>query len=218
LYESLPWRGACAQDRSEVDEMGFTRMQESAVPAPWNNPDRCHVLPQAELVELLELRPGMTVAEMGAGHGRLSSSLSNAVGPEGRVYAVEKEPEMLVSLREMRKGQSNIQPVAAPCHDTSLAEHSSDRVLMANLMAELPDRIAALREAARLLREDGRLVLIEWRADGEHPPGPPQHARIEFREIVRLLENHSWDIHRHGSIGPHCVFIEASVSDEAVQS
>jgi arsenite methyltransferase len=198
--------------------MGFTRMQESGVPAPWNNPDRCHVLPQAEVVELLELRPGMTVAEMAAGEGRLTAALSHAVGPEGRVYAVEKESEQLVRLREKRNSQPNIQPVPAPCHETGLAEHSSDRVLMANLLGELPDRIAALREAARLLREEGRLVLIEWRTDGEHPPGPPHHARIEFREIVRLLENHAWDIHRHGSIGSHCVFVEASVSDGAVQS
>ena len=198
--------------------MAFTRMQESAVPALWNDPDRCHLLPLAEMVDLLELRPGMTVAEMGAGHGRLTSSLSHAVGPEGRVYAIEREPEPLASLREKRKCQPNIQPVAAPSHNTGLAEHSSDRVLMANLLRELPDRIATLREAGRLLKEDGRLLLIEWRNDGEHPPGPPLHARIGFGEIVRLLENHNWDIHRHGAVGPHCVFVEASVSDEAVQS
>lgn len=198
--------------------MGFTRMQESAVPAPWNDPDRCRVLPQAEVVELLDLRAGMTVAEMGAAHGRLTTSLSNAVGPEGRVYAIEGEPELLDRLREKRNSQPNIQPVAGHCHDTGLAEHSSDRVLLANLLTEVPDRVAVLHEAARLLRESGRLILVEWRAEGEHPPGPPQHARLAFGEIVRLLENHSWDIHRHGSVGPHCVFIEASVSDEAVQS
>jgi ubiquinone/menaquinone biosynthesis C-methylase UbiE len=127
-------------------------MQESAVP----DIDRCHLLPHAEVVELLELRPGMPVAEMGARQGRITSSLSNAVGPEGRVYGLEREPEPLASLGEKRKSQPN----------------------MANLLAELYDRSTPLGEASRLLREDGRLSLIECGTDGEHPPGPPPHARI----------------------------------------
>jgi ubiquinone/menaquinone biosynthesis C-methylase UbiE len=198
--------------------MGFMRMQEFALPPARNDPDRCGLLSQVEVVELLDLRPGMAVAEMGAGEGRLTSSLSNLVGPEGRVYAIETEPKLLANLHERRKSQPNIQPVGATWHDTGLANHCSDRVLMANLLSELSDPVAVLHEAARLLRETGRLFLIDWRADGDHPPGPPLHARVGFPEIVTLLENHSWDIHRHGSVGSHCIFIEASVSDEGVQS
>ena len=78
--------------------------------------------------------------------------------------------------------------------------------------------MAMLREAARLLRHDGRMILIEWRHDSDCPSAPPAHRRIGFPEMVKLLEQNTWDVHRHGHASAHSYYLEGAVSDESVQS
>src|SRR6266545_4326545 len=85
-------------------------------------------------------------------------------------------------------------------------EHACDRVLMTEVWTRLRDPLAALCEAARLLREDGRLLVVERR------------TRIGFREMVRLLENNGWGIHGYRSVGDQAYALEAAVTDESVQS
>jgi hypothetical protein len=88
----------------------------------------------------------------------------------------------------------------------SIAEHACSRVVMHDLWTELRDPVATLREAARLLRQDGRLEIVERR------------SRIELRELVRLLENNGWDIHSSTSVGEDGYLLEAAICDESVTS
>jgi ubiquinone/menaquinone biosynthesis C-methylase UbiE len=158
----------------------------------------------------------MSIAELGAGRGDFILRVSEAIGSAGHAFAVESAPEMLSVLREKTQASRNIHVIEAPSHAVPVATGSCDRVHMVNLWTELRDPAAALHEAARLLREDGRLILIEWRADVECPHAPA--SRIGFRDMVRLLEENGWDIHRHGNLGPYSYYLEAAVSDESVQS
>jgi ubiquinone/menaquinone biosynthesis C-methylase UbiE len=162
------------------------------------------------------LRPGMSVAELGADEGDLILQVAEAIGPAGHAFAIESSPEMLARLREQTQTCRNIHIIEARHHATPIPTGACDRVILANCWAELPDPIAALREAARLLREDGRLILIEWHADAGCPDAPA--ARTAFHEMVGLLERNTWDIHRHGDVGPYSYFLEAAVCDESVQS
>jgi ubiquinone/menaquinone biosynthesis C-methylase UbiE len=135
-------------------------------------------LTDSDVLEALALRSGMCVAEIGG--ARFPEAIERAVGPHGRVLAA----------------------------DTSsmggLPEACCDRVLMTNVWLEAGDPLEVLREAARLLRPDGRLVIVE--------------SRVDFAELLKVLENNCWDVHRHGEAGQQCYFIEAGVSDESVQS
>jgi ubiquinone/menaquinone biosynthesis C-methylase UbiE len=182
------------------------------------DPERHSSLSKPEVLEILRLKPGMTVAEIGAARGDLCLSISQAVGSTGHVFAVEAIPEMLPGLRQSSQGQANIHLVAEPYHETALAGESCDRVVMVNLWAGLRDPLATLREVARVLRKDGRLVLIEWRPDAAFPPGPPPDKRTEFRAIVQCLERHTWDLHGNGAASPYSYFLEVAITDESVQS
>jgi SAM-dependent methyltransferase len=162
------------------------RSTHSDVPEHWR------WLPKPELLEVLNLRPGLSVAAVGRGAADLVREASATLGPEGQVFPLE-------SL-----DADTIPPA------------SCDRVLLANQWARLPDPLAALRRAATLLRDDGRLILVEWHAHAQCPGAPD--TRVALHEMVWLLEHNSWDIHRHGDLGPHCYFLEAGVSDESVQS
>jgi SAM-dependent methyltransferase len=123
---------------------------------------------------------------------------------------------MLARLRDKVQNYRNIHVVEAPHHATRIATGCCDRVLLANCWTELYNPVAALREAARLLREDGRLILVEWNADAECPQAPI--SRMGRHEMVQLLERNCWDIHRHGDVGRYSYFLDAAVSDESVQS
>ena len=151
--------------------------REPEVPS-WSNPDapaRHRWLPKSEVVDALKLQPRMSIAEIGAGRGDLILPAAEAIGSAGNGFAVETEPEMLASLRERSQNSRNIHVVEAPYHPMPFAAGSCDRVFMANLWVELAAPIPTLREAAQLLHEDGRLILIELQAHAEWP-----HARIAF--------------------------------------
>jgi len=179
-------------------------------------PGRHRWLAPSEIVAALGLQPGMSVAELGAAQGDLMLPIAEAIGPAGHAFAVETAPEMLARLRDRAENRHNIHVVEAPHHATRIASGCCDRVLLANCWAELHDPMAALREAARLLREDGRLILIEWHNDAACPQAPS--SRVGRREMVELLERNCWDIHRHGDVGRYSYFLDAAVSDESVQS
>jgi precorrin-6B methylase 2 len=160
-------------------------------------------LPEREIVELLSLRPGMAVAELSSGGSRLAVKISEIVGPAGRVYAVDERRARGAGDRE------NVELIKAPVHATSLPDNCCDRILMVESLGGITDPAHILNEASRLLREGGRLVVVERREGG---------ARAGFDELVCALEKHSWDIHRHGDASGAWYFLEASVSDQSVQS
>jgi ubiquinone/menaquinone biosynthesis C-methylase UbiE len=135
-------------------------------------------LTDSDVLEALALRSGMCVAEVGA--ARFPEAIAGAVGPQGSVMAADT---------------SSISGLPDAC---------CDRVLMTNAWLEAGDPLEVLREAARLLRPEGRLVIIE--------------SRVDFPELLKILENNCWDVFRHGEAGAQCYFIEAGVSDESVQS
>ncbi|MGC9158574.1 MAG: class I SAM-dependent methyltransferase [Terracidiphilus sp.] len=143
-------------------------------------PERLIWLPPAEVIAALALRRGETVADLGAGTGYFSLPLAHAVGAEGKVYAVDVQPEMLARLRQKIDGNGpfNIETVAAEADRTPLPDSGCTRVFLANVWHEFPDRTAVLREAARLLAPGGRIAILDWRPDVERQTGPPLDHRL----------------------------------------
>ncbi len=160
-------------------------------------------VPEKEIVELLGLRPGMTVAELSGGSSRLVVKISDIVGPAGHVYAVDER------LARGAGDRQNVERIQAPVHATSLPENCCDRILMVESLGKMSNPAQILDEASRLLREGGRLIVAEPREGG---------SQAGFDELVCALEKHSWDIHRHGDATGAWYFLEASVSDQSVQS
>lgn len=182
------------------------------------DPDRQKWLPAGEVLAALGLRPGMAVADIGAGTGYFALPAARAVGPGGRIFAVDLQPEMLAKLRENLAGLSNIQPVEGSAHKTTLTDACCDRVLMANVWHELDDHPGALAEVKRLLREEGRLAIVDWRTDVERPPGPPLEHRWTMETTVQTLERTGWSVEHFSHLGSYNYIIVAALADESVQS
>ena len=134
---------------------------------PKNKPD--HIL------ETLELQPGQTVADIGAGGGYFSLRFADAVRERGKVYAVDTNAKFLEFIRDQaqERGLPNLETFLATEETLVLPAHSLDLIFMRNISHHLQNRAKYFRELRRLLTPHGRIALIEY----SHP------RRLSFRGI-----------------------------------
>ena len=151
--------------------------------AVFDDPARDEWQKPAELVKALAIRPGMTVADVGAGTGYFSRHLSTAVGPDGTVFAVEPEPKLLAYLRERaeREKTANVVPILASLDDPRLPPRSVDLVLVVDTFHHIDARERYFRELRKSLNAGARVAIIDFRLDS--PAGPPKAARIAPEKV-----------------------------------
>jgi len=136
---------------------------------------------------LIGIRPGMTVADIGAGTGYMTMRLAQMIGPSGRVYANDIQPAMLRIVQNKAKaaGLTNVEIVHGLDTDARLPPHALDLALLVDVYHELRHAREMLQSIRRSLKADGRLVLVEYRAEDPAIPIAPTHrmsiagARIE---------------------------------------
>jgi ubiquinone/menaquinone biosynthesis C-methylase UbiE len=138
------------------------------------------------LMTELELKPGMDVADVGAGTGYYSRRMALQVGPKGQVYAIEVQPQMLRILETtaQRPGYGNIVPVLGADDDVKLPEASIDLAVMVDVYHELAYPHEVLASIVRALRPGGRMVFVEYRGEDFRVPIKPLHKMTE--QQVRL--------------------------------
>ena len=132
-------------------------------------------------LDAIQVVRGSTVADVGAGSGYMTVRMARRVGPTGKVYATDIQPEMLVLLRQrlVREGVSNVEPVLGQTDDPRLPRAAIDLILMVDVYHELSEPQRMLRRMGDALKPDGRLVLLEYRK--EDPTIP---IRIEHKMTV----------------------------------
>ena len=169
-------------------------------------------LPVADVIRSSAIRPGMHVADVGAGTGYFAIPIARAVGVGGKVYAVDLQPEMLNKLGEKLVGSDalrNIELVRGEASETTLPSRSVDVVFLANVWHEVEDPAAALQEAARILAPGGSLALLDWRSDTSPPPGPPADHRLPATDVLQFLLESGWTTDGPANIGHYSYFIGA---------
>ena len=128
-----------------------------------------------KLVQLLNLKPGMSVADVGAGFGAWTVRFAKVVGPSGRVYSTDIGAAQLASLRDYtkREGLTNVTVLEGAAETTNLPAGCCDAILIRDAYHHLtqPEKILASMAAA--LKPGGRLAVIDFppRANSEVPAG-----------------------------------------------
>lgn len=170
------------------------------------DPERLKWLPVDAVLEDLDIREGIVVADIGAGMGYFAIPIARAIGPTGKVLAVDLQQEMLDLLRQKLAATpeiTNIELFRGSAEATSLPDGCSDLVLMANLWHELDNHPDVLAEAQRILKPEGRLAVLDWRADLEPPPGPAPQHRISAAQLYIQLEDAGWAVDLTDDIGSY---------------
>jgi len=134
------------------------------------------------VIEAMEIRPGMTVAEIGAGTGFFSRRLAKAAGPSGKVYAEDIQPQMIDLLKKdiAKEGLANVVPVLGTETDPKLQAGAIDRILLVDVYHEFqkPEPMLAAMRAS--LAPGGTITLVEYRLEGE----TAAHINIKHRMSV----------------------------------
>jgi len=129
------------------------------------------------------------VVDIGAGTGLFARRFA-AMAPDATVFAADTAPVMLRWIDEHPDPVvgDRIKPLLAEESKVPLADDSADLAIMINLHHELIDPVASYREALRLLRPGGQLLVVDW-APGNTEGGPPQHIRATPEKIIGLLDH-----------------------------
>ena len=163
----------------------------------WQRPD--------EIIRVLELEPGMSVADIGAGTGYFSRRLSNAVGSSGSVFVVEVEPNLVAHLRDRARAEktANVVPVLASKNDPRLPAASIDLALFVDAYHHVDGRIAYLALLKRALRPGARVAIVDWKP-GKRPVGPPEEDHKLAREqVIREMTEAGFQLIEAPDILPH---------------
>jgi tRNA A58 N-methylase Trm61 len=140
-------------------------------------------------VEALGLKPGMMVADVGAGTGYMSIKMARKIGPTGKVYANDIQPEMLQLLQKnaQQAKVANIESVLGTIAGTNLPKGQMDLVLLVDVYHEFSEPERMLRDLRETLKPEGRLVLIEYRGEDPAVPIRPEH-KMTVAQVKTELE------------------------------
>jgi ubiquinone/menaquinone biosynthesis C-methylase UbiE len=146
--------------------------------APWlDRAEREREEQPAQALTIMQVRPGSTVADIGAGSGYFTERLSRLVGPAGRVYATDIQQGMvdLLNARIRRQGLNNVSVIFSQPDNPKLPDGAIDLALMVDVYHELWEPQTVLGHIRRALKPDGRLVLVEYKGEDPSIPILPSH-------------------------------------------
>ncbi len=152
--------------------------------ADWlERPERAAEEKPDVMVDLLGIKNGESVADVGAGSGYMSWRLAQKVGTNGVVYATDIQQEMLDLLGEnmLKRGTRNVKPVLGTLTDSKLPTNALDLVIMVDVYHELSDPYEMMTSIVSSLKQGGRMVFIEYRAEDPKVPIKAVHKMSEVQ-------------------------------------
>jgi ubiquinone/menaquinone biosynthesis C-methylase UbiE len=158
--------------------------------AGWlERPEREDEEAPSKALDALQLKPGMTVADIGAGSGYYSSRMAKRVGPTGRVYATDIQPGMIALLERRIKseGLTNVTTVLGGLDDPRLPPASIDLAIMVDVYHELQEPQVFLQRLKGAFKPGGRLVLLEFRKEDPKIPILEVH-KMSVAEVKQEME------------------------------
>lgn len=144
-----------------------------------------------KLIDLLKIKEGSVVADVGAGSGYHSFRMSAKVGEKGKVLAVDIQPEMLDALKKRAKDRkiTNVEPVLGTENDPKLPEGKVDLILLVDVYHEFSEPYEMTRAMVKALKPGGRLVFVEFRLEDPKVPIKLVHKMTD-KQVKKEMEPH----------------------------
>jgi arsenite methyltransferase len=149
-----------------------------------------------KVIDSLQIRAGSVVADLGAGGGYFTFRLADAVGPAGKVFAVDVDPEMteLIEARARNDARKNVETILAKPADPMLPTTGVDLVFTSNTYHHIDNRIAYFANLRKYLRPGARVAVIDfdrraWLEDLLRHYTPSEFIKRDLEQAGYALEN-----------------------------
>lgn len=159
------------------------------------------------IVRELQLQPGLTVADFGVGSGYYTIAAARALGPSGLVYAIDVQPALLRRVKNLAasEGLQNVEiltgDVTLP-KGSGLPSGSIDVVIVANVLFQIEDKKALVRETKRVLMDGGRALVVDWE-DSFGGMGPTPSHVVKKDDAQAFFMNNGFKLVRTINAGSH---------------
>ncbi len=161
--------------------------------------ERKKILPPEEVLKSCGLNQGMTVVDVGCGVGYFTIPAAKIVGEGAKVYAIDVQEEMINKLKQ-KKLPPNVIPILAESdYNFPIDDKISDFTFLAFVVHENEDIEKFLNEIRRITKDDGRIVVLEWKKQYEES-GPPYEERISMEELVEKFNELGFAVIEYGEI------------------
>ncbi|MFM7080669.1 MAG: class I SAM-dependent methyltransferase [Actinomycetota bacterium] len=166
--------------------LGKGKIYPAAAASHLLNPLRSLVQPASRIVDRMGLCPDDRVLELGCGPGWFSRSLSSSI-PNGQLVLCDYQPKMLQIAHSRVVQTENTVAVAANATALPYQDRTFDKVLVASMLGEVPDRTSCLQEVKRVLKNSGTIIIVETRRDSDF---------VTLTEVCSLARQLELDIAR----------------------
>lgn len=201
-----------AQQATGAEAQGHHR-DSSAYIAMLENPERDSYQKPDEVVAALDLKEGESIADIGAGSGYFAFRFSKAVTGQGKVFAVDINPDMIRHLNRQSRdlGTTNVVTILAEEDDPLLPDRSIDRIFICNTWHHIGDKESYLELIKQALKPGGQVIMVDYKKI-ELPVGPPVPMKIAGSDLVAQMEKAGFQLLKRHEFLPYQYFFVFSVS------
>lgn len=177
----------------------------------WNSGLEWHekdiVVHKKEIFAALPLKAGDIVADVGAGTGAFDKGLSEIVGPTGKVFAIEIAPAFIPYMKDrfIKENLKNVEVINGRTDKTTLPENSVNMVFVVDTYHHFDEAKKMISDFKKILRDQGHLVIVDFRTGPQARPWVNEHVGITREEIIKEVTDGGFEFIREEKIA----FIES---------
>ena len=201
---------AQAQDATKRDHQQMHQLHNDpkAYMSALEDPKRDAYQKPREVLTALNIKPGETIADIGAGTGYFTFRLAHFVGAQGKVYAIDVSADMIrhINRRSRDSKTTNVVTILADNDDPLLAEQSVNRIFICDVWHHIENQTKYLALLKKILKPGGELIMIDFHKK-DLPVGPPAQMKIAREDLIKQLEANGFRLNKEHTFLPYQYFL-----------
>jgi len=191
-----------------MEEMHRLHQDSKAYIAVLEDPERDAYQKPQEVVMSLGLKEGETIADIGAGSGYFAFRFAHYVGENGRVYAVDINPDMILYMnRRIRDVKvKNVVTVLSAPDDPLLMDGSIDRFFICDTWHHIQNQTQYLALMKKMLKPGGQVIMIDFQKR-DLPVGPPNEMKIAREDVIKQMQAGGFQLEKENAFLPYHYFL-----------